>query len=285
MTGSSMGGNFDTLGLRRGAETLLRDLIHERAGLYYDDTKLPALSEKIAPLIIERGFDSFLDYYYLLKFDAHADEEWGRVSNALSVQETYFWRELDQINALAQSVLPSLAAERRGSPIRIWSAACATGEEPLSLAIRLNEDGWFERARIEIVASDLSSSALERARLGRFRERSFRALPPHLKEKYFELEGKEWQIDKSIHEKVSWRQANLLEKADAAPIANASVIFCRNVFIYFSVESIRKVVDTFAGNMLVPAFLFVGASESLLKVTDDFELEEIDGCFVYVKRK
>src|SRR5687768_18622865 len=97
---SSKGGDLDNLGLRRGGEALLRDLIHDRAGLYFDDSKLDTLSEKLAPLIIERGFNSFLDYYYLLKFDASAAPgEWRNLTNALSVQETYFWREMDQINA------------------------------------------------------------------------------------------------------------------------------------------------------------------------------------------
>lgn len=192
---------------------------------------------------------------------------------------------MDQIDALAEEILPEIVKYRNGFPIRIWSAACATGEEPLTIAMRLNENGWFDRARIEIYASDLSSSAIARARDGSYRERSFRSLPLRLKEKYFEMDGKEWRVARSIHEKVTWRQANLLDDVDAGPLASASVIFCRNVFIYFSQAAMRKAVDLFAAKMDVPAFLFTGASESLLKVTDDFELEEIGGCFVYVKRR
>ena len=278
-----MGEILETFGLRRGAETLLRDLIHERTGMYFDNAKLGLMSEKIAPLIVERGFNSFLDYYYLLKFDADAADEWIRVHNNLSVQETYFWREMDQIHALAEHVLPHLVSEKKISPIRIWSSACATGEEPLSIAMRLNEEGWFDRADIQISASDLSSTALDRARRGVYRDRSFRSLPDYLKEKYFEQEGKEWRICRSIHERVTWRQINLLDETEVAPLAGASVIFCRNVFIYFSSETIGKVVETFADNMRVPAYLFAGASESLLKVSDDFELEEVGDCFVYVK--
>ena len=280
-----MGGDQEILGLRSGAEELLRDLIHERAGLYFDNGKLGLLSEKLAPLIVERGFNSFLDYYYLLKFDADSAGEWQNVSNALSVQETYFWREMDQINALSEEILPELVSLNGGGPIRIWSAACATGEEPLTIAMRLNEDGWFQRADIEISASDLSSSALKRARSGSYRERSFRALPPHLKEKYFAPHGKEWTVSPVLHEKIAWHQVNLLEPNETAGLSRASVIFCRNVFIYFSPESIRKVVDSFAERMKVPAFLLAGAAESLLRLTDDFELEEIGNCFAYIKRK
>lgn len=271
--------------LRSGAETLLRDLIHERIGIFFDNSKINLLTDKLAPLIIERGFESFLDYYYLLKYDADSVEEWQTVVNTLSVQETYFWREIDQIHRLAEDILPLLLADDPHQVIRIWSAVCATGEEPLTIAMRLNEDGWFDRAKIEIYASDASSTALSRAQKGIYRERSFRALPSDLKEKYFIPEGKEWRVAPSLHQKINWRQANLLEVRETKTLARTSVIFCRNVFIYFSPAAVRRVVDSFAELMTVPAFLFVGAAESLLKITDDFELEQIGNGFVYVKRR
>ena len=275
----------DISGVRRGAETLLRDLIHERVGLIFDDSKISLLADKLAPLIAERGFDSFLDYYYLLKYDTDSADEWRSVVNALTINETYFWREMEQIHGLAETIVPFLLAKNPKAPIRIWSAACSTGEEPLTIAMRLNEDRWFERAGIEIYASDASSAALERARQGIYRERSFRALPADLKEKYFTPAGKEWRIAPFLREKIKWSQANLLEPDETALLAGVSIIFCRNVFIYFSSGAMRRVIDSFARRMVVPAFLFVGAAESLLKVTDDFELEEVGNAFVYVKRK
>jgi chemotaxis protein methyltransferase CheR len=280
-----MGFDSDISGVRRGAETLLRDLIHERVGLFFDDSKINLLADKLAPLILERGFDSFLDYYYLLKYDADSAGEWQTVVNALTVQETYFWREMEQIHGLAEEIIPMLLAKNPTLPVRIWSAACATGEEPLTIAMRLNESGWFERANIEIYASDASSAALERARKGSYRERSFRALPANLKQKYFTSNGKEWHVAPALREKIRWTQANLLETGETALLSSVSVIFCRNVFIYFSPDAMRRVVELFAQKMIPPAFLFVGAAESLLKVTDDFELEEIGNAFVYVKRK
>lgn len=280
-----MGVEKDSSGLRRGAEMLLRDLIHERVGLIFDDSKINMLVDKLSPLIAERGFDSFLDYYYLLKYDADSADEWRSVVNALTIHETYFWREMEQIHGLAETVLPNLLAKTPNAPVRIWSAACATGEEPLTIAMRLNESGWFERAKIEIYASDASSAALARAQKGSYRERSFRALPANLKQKYFTPAGKEWRVAPVLHEKIKWSQANLLEPDETALLSSVSIIFCRNVFIYFSPAAVRRVVDQFAEKMFVPAFLFVGAAESLLKVTDDFELEEIGNAFVYVKRK
>jgi len=278
-----MGFDSGISGVRRGAETLLRDLIHERIGLIFDDSKITMLADKLAPLVVERGFDSFLDYYYLLKYDTDATDEWRSVINALTIQETYFWREMDQIHGLVEEVIPQIAAQNPYAPIRIWSAACATGEEPLTIAMRLNENGWFQRADIEIYASDASTAAIERAQKGLYRERSFRALSPALKEKYFEASGKEWQVSPKLSGHIRWTVANLLNESETALLSSVSIIFCRNVFIYFSPESVRRVVAGFAAKMITPAFLFVGAAESLLKVTDDFELEEIGNAFVYVK--
>ena len=168
----------ETLGLSDGAFALLRDLIHERTGLFYDNGKSDLLTDKLSPLVIERGFNSFLDYYYLLKYDAESEQEWKRVMDALSVQETFFYREMDQVRALVDVIVPEYFSNARARPLRIWSAACATGEEPLSIAIALNESGWFDRAPIEIHASDASRVAIEKARRGIYRDRSFRSLPP-----------------------------------------------------------------------------------------------------------
>lgn len=274
----------ETLGLPRGAEKLLRDLIHERTGAFFEDEKCDLLIDKLTPLVVERGFGSFLDYYYLLKYDASAEAEWVHVVNALSVQETYFWREVDQIKALANALMPELVARQFGNPIRIWSVPCAAGEEPLSIAIALQEAGWFERVQIEIWASDASQAAIEKARAGRYRERSFRNLPPALRAKYFQAEGGIWQVAPELLARVKWTMANLVRRAEVLPLATAPVIFCRNVFIYFSDEMIRRTVKLFAEQMPKGGYLCVGTSESLLRLTTDFELREINGAFIYVKR-
>src|SRR6188472_2519849 len=176
----------ENLGLSPAGLPLLRDLIHERTGLYYDNGRYDALTDRIAPLVLERGFRSFLDFYYLLKYEERQPAgEWRRVMDALSVQETYFWREIAQIRGFVDSVLPALVRATTDRPIRIWSVPCATGEEPLTIAMALNEAGWFGRAPITIHASDASSAAIAKARVGRYRERSFRSLPLALREKYF----------------------------------------------------------------------------------------------------
>jgi len=279
-----MGLRTQNLALPEGAGALIQSLIHERTGMFFDNGKRDLLLDKLSPLVIERGFTSYLDYYYLLKYDASAHVEWQNVMNALSVQETYFWREFDQVRALVQTLLPQSQA-KKNSPVRIWSAACATGEEPLTIAMALNEAGWFERASIEIVASDASSKAIERAVGGVYRERAFRNLPAKLRDRYFVPEGSGSRIRSDLHSRIKWSVVNLMEEDQVAPLAVADFIFCRNVFIYFSESAIGRAVRSFARFIKPPGYLFVGAAESLLRVTSDFTLTEVDDAFVYLKRE
>jgi chemotaxis protein methyltransferase CheR len=278
-----MRSRIDSLGLRNAAVPLLRDLVHERAGVFFEDARLDVLAERLSALVIDQGFESFLDYYYLLKYDEAAGEEWGRVMDALAVPETYFWREIDQIRATVDVLVPALARAGR-RPIRIWSVPCASGEEPLTIAMMLEEAGWFGRAAIEIHGSDASPAQVARARAGRFRERSFRSLPPALRERYFTREEDGWAASPSLRARVtSWSVVNIVED-DLGGHADAPIVFCRNLFIYFSQERIRQVVERLADAMPSPGYLFVGASESLLRATQRFSLEEVGGAFVYVKR-
>ena len=280
-----MGLRSHNLALPEGATSLIQTLIHERTGMHFDNGKRDILMDKLSPLVIERGFGSYLDYYYLLKYDPSARVEWQNVINALSVQETYFWREFDQVRALVQTLVPQWHARNAGSTLRIWSAACATGEEPLTIAIALNEAGWFGRASIEIVATDASTKAIDRAVRGVYRERAFRNLPAALRDRYFERDGSDWRVSSDIHSRIRWGLANLMEEDQVSPLADADFIFCRNVFIYFSESAIGRVVRSFSRHIRPPGYLFVGAAESLIRLTTDFTLTEIDDAFVYVKRE
>ena len=274
----------EILGLPSGTETLLRELVHERTGIFFESGKVDLLMDKLAPLVVKRGFNSFLDYYYLLKYDENAAEEWRNVMNAVSVGETYFWREIDQVKALTQTIVPHWFATNPRKTLRIWSAACATGEEPLTIAMGLHEAGWFDRASIEIYGSDGSSAAIEKAIQGVYRERSFRNLSPERRTRYFRPESSTtWRVRPELHSRVRYSVANLMNEGDIASFAAADVIFCRNVFIYFSEIAITKTVQSFSRFMPSPGYLFVGVSESLMRLTRAFTLEEVDDAFVYLK--
>lgn len=277
----------DVQGLRIPDRTvpLLRDLIVAHAGIHYDDDRLDLLRDRLAPLAIERGFDSLLDYYYLLKYDAAAPKEWLAVMDALSVQETYFWREADQLRALATAIMPLLVEQRR-SPIRIWSVPCATGEEPLSIAMALDDAKWFDRAAIEIYASDASETALARAQQRRYGRRSFRTLPDAMRDRYFTRNGDkdEWMPHPDLCARITaWDRVNVMQPLDVQRHAGADVIFCRNLFIYFTPAGVREVAARFAHWMPSPGYLCVGAAESLLRTGAGFDLQDLGGAYVYVK--
>lgn len=273
----------DALGFTEPVFKLLRDLIADRTGVHFADDKRDQLADKLSDLMAERGLASHLDYYYLLRYDADAERHWTALVDRLAVPETYFWRQSEQMLALANVIAPAHFERRPSAPLRIWSAACCTGEEPVSIAIALAEAGLLHQRPIEIVASDASAAMVARARLGLYGERSFRALPSDLRSRYFQREGPAWRVDRAVHEHIRWTMANLVNAAEVAPLARADVIFCRNVFIYFADETIAQVARLFAGGLAEDGHLFLGASESLSRLATDFELAEVAGSFVYVK--
>lgn len=265
-----------------GVPVLLRDLIHQRTGLFFEKDRLDTMIDKLAERAAAHECRSYLDYYYILKYEEKGPDEWLRVMDAFSVQETYFWRELAQIMTLVNVVVPAWFRANRG-PLRIWSAACATGEEPTSIAIALREAGWGDHP-ITIFASDASEAALAKARTGVYRERSFRTLPAELRAKYFETIAEGSRIRRELLLPITFLRANLVSTSDIGQLASSPVIFCRNVFIYFSTDAIRTTVDFFADRMPDDGHLFVGASESLLKLTNHFELRDVHDAFVYVRK-
>jgi len=281
MANELLGSPSDSLALPSTVFAILRDLIHERSGIYFEPDKRGLLAEKLSSRVSELGFKDFLDYYYLLKYGPAADAEWPHLLDTLSVQETYFWREFSQIDALANVLLPAYARAHPGTTIRIWCAACATGEEPLTIAMALREAGWFDKLPISIVGSDASPAAIQKARGGVYRERSFRSLAKPLKDKYFTPVAGGWQVAPELSSLVSFERANLMNADETMEFAERPFIFCRNVFLYFSPEAIARTVRHFAENMERPGYLFVGASESLLRLTTEFELQSVGDAFAY----
>lgn len=263
---------------------LLRGLLEERFGVRYEDNQRDLLALKLAPRLQALGLSSFLDYYYYLRYDPQAVAEWPRAAAAIAVNETYFFREPDQINAVAYHLVPRWQAAHPGQVIRIWHAGCASGEEPYTMAIVLTESGAFERGPIDILGTDMNPQALDIAFRGVYRPRSFRATPPEVREKYFEpLDENQWVLKETIRQRVRFFQLNLMDMGAMARLTGIHVIFCRNVFIYFSPQNIRKVSEAFARSLREDGWLFLGAAESLLKISDRFELAEIGGAFGYRK--
>ena len=255
---------------------ILAALIEERAGIHYRPEELELVRDKVSPRAEQLGFESLLDYYYYLRYDAQGSAEQDALIEALVVHETYFFREVDQLEVLVEKLLPELFRGRER--VRIWCAAAATGEEPLSLAMLLADAGLL--GRCEIVASDISERALQRARRGDFGGRAARALQGR-GGRWLELRGETLRVHPSITSAVQWRRVNLLDGAAIAAIGSFEVVILRNVLIYFADATIQRVAATMKGALTPGGLLLVGASESLLRYGTGFACEEHGGAFFY----
>jgi chemotaxis protein methyltransferase CheR len=255
---------------------LLSGLVEERTGIEYEARDYQLFGDKVLTRAQEAGFESALDYYYFLRYDASATAEFDALVEALVVTETYFFREAGPLHTVVEQIL--VPAARRGARPRVWSAACASGDEPLTIAMMLDEAGALSST--EIVASDLSLGAHRRARERGFGPRSLRSLP-HGAHRWLRLEGDRAFVDSRLLDSVDWRQVNLTQPADVAALGTFDVVVCRNVLIYFSDETIQRVVRTIEGQLRPEGRLLVGVSESLLRFGTLLECEERGGAFLY----
>lgn len=275
----------DALGITDSAFTLLRDLIEQRLGVFYENGKRDMLADRLSQITSAHGMQSFLDYYYALKYDEDADRYWSELMDYLTVPETYFWRQPDHFDALVRYLVPEHVAKRPNRPLRIWSAACCSGEEPLSIAMALTEAGAFARTEIAILATDASAAMIARARRGVYGERAFRNLSEERRERYFKRDGNGWRVCDELHGRITYDVVNLMSERDVRGVPCADVVFCRNVLIYFSDDGIRRAAEILSRSMRPGGHLFLGAAETLTRVKSNFALTELGNAFVYVNNR
>jgi chemotaxis protein methyltransferase CheR len=247
----------------------LRDLIRERFGLWYDDQKRYLLLSRLQTRLAKRGFETYGRYVRFLREDPRREEEWDDLASVLSNNETYFFRERAQLRALAGTILDEFLA--RGPRVRLWSAACSSGEEPYSLAMTLLESGKVSETQLAIRATDISPRVLELAGRGFYRALSFRATEPALIARWFQPQGDGFAIGERVKRLVNFGRLNLLDDARVAQEGPFDAIFCRNVLIYFDKPTQKRVVESFAKALRPGGYLFLGHAESLFHLTELYE--------------
>ena len=247
----------------------LRDLIRARFGIWYDDQKRFLLLSRLSTRVAKRGFETYGAYVRFLRDDPKRESEWDELASILSNNETYFFRERAQLKTLAGSVLDEFLA--RSPRVRLWSAACSSGEEPYSLAMTLIETGKVSDAMLSIRATDISPRVLELAAAGSYRALSFRATEPPMLHRWFRAQGDAFAIDERIKRLVSFARLNLLDDRRVAAEGPFDAIFCRNVLIYFDKPTQKRVVESFARALRPGGYLFLGHAESLFHLTDLYE--------------
>ena len=257
--------------------SILSALIDEHTGLHYDLHERELLAERVSGRALERGLESLLDYYYFLRYDPSAAQEFITLADALVVNETYFFRELPPLKLLAEHFLPQRVAS--GVRPRVWCAACSTGEEPFTLAMLLDEAGLLDQ--VSIVASDLSGKALAHAKAGVYKRRSLRALPNGVVGRWLEGDETGMRVAPHIARAVDFRQVNLVNDAELLALGEFDAILCRNVLIYFRDRTVERVVAQLRGRLKPDGCLVVGTSESLLRFEVALNCEEHRGSFFY----
>lgn len=263
---------------------LLRDLISGYCGLYFEESSLYFLERRLQNRLARKGFSSFLDYYYLLLYGPGRDEELGSVVDVLTTNETYFFREANQLRTFSEEIVPELVMKAQTPRLRIWSAGCSTGEEPYTLAMLVLEHPELKNWKVDIFASDISQRVLQTARKGIYTKSSFRSMDPRYRERYFqELDPGRSQIDDRVKRLVNFGHLNLLQPEQWTILTFFDIIFCRNVMIYFNAESKKKMVDNFHRKLEKGGFLLLGHAESLMNISTAFLLRHFRHDMVYQK--
>jgi len=258
------------------AVSRLAGAIRERCGIDYG-SNLYSLAVKAGARVRALGL-SFAEY--LGHLDQHPTE-WDALIEAVTVNETYFFREESQLEELVRNVLPRLADR---DEIRIWSAACSTGEEPYSLAMTIQESGIVPLDKVRIYATDINLKVLRTAELGFYPAQSmcFRRTPERMKERYFDEAPGGYRVKERIRERVRFMRWNLLRDA-AGVLPVMDVIFCRNVLIYFDGASILTVASNLNGRLAEGGYLFLGHAETISGLLPGLRTINAPSTFYYRK--
>ena len=249
----------------------LRKLLRERSGLVLAVEKQYLAESRLLPVARRHGMSTLTELVAALKARA-ATTLASEVVDAMTTNETFFFRDKVPFEHLRDTVLPALIAARaREKRIRIWCAAASTGQEPYSIAMTLKGmEAQLAGFRVDILATDLVGDMLERARTGIYSQFEVqRGLPIQMLVKYFRQDGESWQIVPELRNMVQFRTLNLLN--DFSPLGRFDLVFCRNVLIYFDQPAKTQVLDRLARQMPDDGYLILGAAETVVGLTDAFK--------------
>ncbi|MBU1753343.1 tetratricopeptide repeat protein [bacterium] len=268
---------------------LFQRYIADNAGLFLDDSKLDTLRTALLARTTALNLKDYREYYRFINFNPRGEEEFKELMNLLTVGETYFFRDAKHFEILDKYILPDVIKYKKemgDNSIRIWSAGCSTGEEPYSIAMFLLGNLTIPSLwDIEILATDVSTKALQKARDGVYTKWSLRAIDRKYTQKYFTTTENRFLLNDEIKKMVKFEYFNLIrEPYPLTKMGNYwDIILCKNVTIYFKVDSTRRVIHDFYQSLRDGGTLFIGMSESLFQISDEFNLIEHDNCFLYKK--
>ncbi|WP_022849676.1 CheR family methyltransferase [Limisalsivibrio acetivorans] len=265
----------------------LTAFIYKKSGIKFEDKKRYFINKRIEKRINVLKLESARDYLRYLKFKDKEGEEFQELMNLLTVNETYFFREFSTLEVFAEFCLQEIADKKAAEgdrTIRIWSAGCSSGEEPYTLAIITREmldspDDW----NIEVVATDIDQTALDKGREARYDDRSVKDVPDEYYAKYFDYVNGFHMPKKEVRQMVKFEHMNLMDRLTMRKKRGFNFIFCRNVLIYFDEISRKQVVDHYYIALNKGGYIFLGHSESVGRITTAFSIKKFGRNVVYYK--
>jgi len=261
-----------------------REFFYRKTGIQFEATKRYFVDKRLIERIEATDSASFRSYFTQLRFQV-SGEEIQQLTNLMTVNETYFFRESYQFDCLVNSILPEITARKKeDGPIRIWIIPSSSGEEAYSIAIYLLER-WagINDFDIEIISSDIDTHILGHARKGLYSVRSVQELPKSYLAKYFARVGEQYQISDDLRAAVEFTRVNLSERADTRAYRNFDVIFCRNLLIYFDDVSRKSAAETCYDALNPGGFILLGHSESMSRISSLYKVRKFPEAIIYQK--
>jgi chemotaxis protein methyltransferase CheR len=260
----------------------LQEHVYSQAGIVLEENKHYLFESRLTPIVKQLGLGSINDLCALLQ--ATTEPEVGRqVVEAMTTNETYFFRDPAHYDAIKTVLLPRLKQDRQNTrKLRFWSAAASTGQEAYSLAMLLLENGLSDW-NIQILGTDFSSQVLERARSGKYQQIEVnRGLPAAFLVKHFSRSGVDWQLSEPVRRMARFETIDL--RKSMRVLGPFDLVFCRNVMIYFDAETRKKILKELHGTLFQGGWLLLGGAETAFGVEDWFERQTVGSAIVYVAR-
>ncbi|MCE3225195.1 MAG: cheR [Nitrospira sp.] len=265
--------NTDTPGPKLSPDTFkqLRDLIYEKTGIYFQGNKTYLLESRLLPRLKASHCQTFEKYLSYLRFDAYRDREVTELYTVITTNETYFFRDEAQLESFMKVMVPEVMKTNADTKqVRIWSAACSTGDEPYTLALLLRDypplNGWT----IDILATDISENVLNIARTATYSSHSLRKVPPAMVAKYFTGNKEQRTLVPQVKDMVRFMNVNLYDRPRLKLVRGMDIVFCRNCLIYFDEKAKGQIVSDLRDALRPKGFLMIGFSETLHDTTGHF---------------
>jgi chemotaxis protein methyltransferase CheR len=263
----------------------LRDLIYEQTGIHFQENKKYLLESRLQPRLRARRCGTFVEYLNFLRFDPYRDGEFAELYTVITTNETYFFRDDAQLDTFMTVIVPAVMKHNSATrQLRIWSAACSTGDEPYTLALLLRDYAPLANWSIDILATDISENVLEVGRKGVYRAHSLRKVPPAIRAKYFSGVADEFAVVPHVKGLVRFMNVNLYDRPRLKLIRGLDVILCRNCLIYFDHKAKDQIITDLRDALRPRGYLIIGFSETLHDHNGSFHPIHAGRSVVYEKR-